>query len=192
MVCPFRCVVMIPSGCFCAVVVVFFSVIGSLLPLGAKKGFPIVGKSLSAVGYSVLRYGQRSGLRLSLCPIFPRLDAFILPAFFKVFRPVFLWVVPMISAALFLLGFFDFLPHLPDFFLCRLCKLCQFVSKLVLPGKTCLSRLLLMVCMVIRYWIRISVIIRPLGKLVIWHKKHSGISGRKKIIQIFIRRLRRM
>lgn len=36
----------------------------------------------------------------------------------------------MISAALFLLGFFDFLPHLPDFFLCRLCKLCQFVFKL--------------------------------------------------------------
>ena len=35
----------------------------------------------------------------------------------------------MVGAALFLFRFFDFLPHLSDFLLCRLCKLCQFVLK---------------------------------------------------------------
>ena len=35
----------------------------------------------------------------------------------------------MISAALFLLGFFDFFPHLSDFLFCRLGKLCHFVLK---------------------------------------------------------------
>lgn len=36
----------------------------------------------------------------------------------------------MIGAALFLFRFFDFLPHLLDFLLRQLCKLCQFVLKL--------------------------------------------------------------
>ena len=35
----------------------------------------------------------------------------------------------MVGAALFLFGFFDFLPHLPDFLLRWLCKLCHFVLK---------------------------------------------------------------
>ena len=35
----------------------------------------------------------------------------------------------MVGAALFLFGFFDFFPHLPDFLLCRLCKLRYFVLK---------------------------------------------------------------
>ena len=36
----------------------------------------------------------------------------------------------MVGAALFLFGFFDFLPHLPDFLLGRFCKLCHFILKL--------------------------------------------------------------
>ena len=39
-------------------------------------------------------------------------------------------VCSAIGAALFLFGFFDFLPHLPDFLLGRFCKLCHFVLKL--------------------------------------------------------------
>ena len=36
----------------------------------------------------------------------------------------------MVGAALFLFGFFDFLPHLPDFLLGRFRKLCHFILKL--------------------------------------------------------------
>ena len=53
MVCPFLCVVMIPSGFRGGGGVSFFSVNGSLLSVGAEKGFPVIGKSLSAVGYFV-------------------------------------------------------------------------------------------------------------------------------------------
>lgn len=48
--------VMIPSGFRGGVGVSFFSVNGSLLSVGAEKGFPVIGKSLSAVGCSVLLF----------------------------------------------------------------------------------------------------------------------------------------
>ena len=35
----------------------------------------------------------------------------------------------MVGSVLFLSCFFDFLTHLPDFLLCRLCKLCLFIFK---------------------------------------------------------------
>lgn len=68
--------------------------------MGVKKGFPVIGKSLSAVGYSVLLRG-RGGLRPFPCPILPRFDTLILP---------------LISATLFLFRFLG--------------KLCQFIFKL--------------------------------------------------------------
>ena len=51
----------------------FFSVNRLLLSLGVKKGFPVIGKSLSAVGYSVLLRGG-GGLRLFSRSVFPRFD----------------------------------------------------------------------------------------------------------------------
>ena len=60
-----------------------------LLSPGAKEGLPVAGKSLLVVGYSVLLCGLcGGGLRLSPCPVFPRLDTVILPLLFKVSRPV--------------------------------------------------------------------------------------------------------
>src|SRR5699024_1954822 len=51
-----------------------------LLSPGAKKGFPVSGKSLSAVGYSVLLcWGCGGCLRLFPRPVFPRFHAVILP-----------------------------------------------------------------------------------------------------------------
>lgn len=128
MVCPFLCVVMIPSGFRGGVGVSFFSVNGSLLSLGAEKGFPVIGKSLSAIGYSVLLCGC-GGLRLFPCPVFPRFDTVILPLLFKISRSVLSGIFPVVGSALFLFRFFDFLPHLSDFLLCWLGKLCQFVLK---------------------------------------------------------------
>ena len=55
-----------------------------LLSPGAKEGFPVAGKSLLVVGYSVLLCG--GSLCLSPCPVFPRLDTVILPLLFKVSR----------------------------------------------------------------------------------------------------------
>lgn len=48
---------------------------------------------------------------------------------FNIFGAVGSGIFPVVGAALFLFRFFDFLPHLSDFLLCRLCKLCQFVLK---------------------------------------------------------------
>ena len=60
-----------------------------LLSPGTKEGLPVAGKSLLVVGYSVLLCGLcGGGLRLSPCPVFPRLDTLILPLLFKVSRPV--------------------------------------------------------------------------------------------------------
>ena len=60
-----------------------------LLSPGTKEGLPVAGKSLLVVGYSVLLCGLcGGGLRLSPCPVFPRLDTVILPLLFKVSRPV--------------------------------------------------------------------------------------------------------
>ena len=88
----------------------------------------MIGKSLPDVGYSVLLCGC-GGLRLFPCPVFPRFDTVILPLLFNVSGAVGSGIFPVVSAALFLFRFFDFLPHLYDFLLCRLCKLCQFVLK---------------------------------------------------------------
>ena len=89
MVCPFLCVVITPSGLVSGVGVPFFSVNRFLLSPGAKEGLPVAGKSLLVVGYSVLLCGLcGGGLRLSPCPVFPRLDTVILPLLFKVSRPV--------------------------------------------------------------------------------------------------------
>jgi len=128
MVCPFLCVVMIPSGFRGGVGVLFFSVNRSLLSLGVKKGFPVIGKSLLAVGCLVLLCGC-GGLRLFSRSVFPRFDTVILPLLFNIFSAVGSGIFPVVGAALFLFRFFDFLPHFFDFLLCRLCKLCQFVLK---------------------------------------------------------------
>ena len=64
MVCPFLCVVMIPSGFQGGVGVLFFSVNRSLLSLGVKKGFPVIGKSLLAV--------CRRSCNLSVCAFLRR------------------------------------------------------------------------------------------------------------------------
>ena len=138
MVCPFLWVVMIPSGFRGGVGVSLFSVNGSLLSLGAEKGFPVIGKSLSAVGYSVLLCGG-GGLRLFSRSVFPRFDTVILPLLFNVFGAVGSGIFPVVGAALFLFRFFDFLPHFFDFLFCRLGKLCQFVLKpadMVLSART--------------------------------------------------------
>ncbi len=56
---------------------------------GNVMELPVAGKSLLVVGYSVLLCGLcGGGLRLSPCPVFPRLDTVILPLLFKVSRPV--------------------------------------------------------------------------------------------------------
>ena len=141
MVCPFLWVVMIPSGFRGGVGVSLFSVNGLLLSLGAEKGFPVIGKSLSAVGYlvfAILLCG-RGGLRLFPCPVFPRFDTVILPLLFNVSGAVGSGIFPVVGAALFLFRFFDFLPHFFDFLFCRLGKLCQFVLKpadMVLSART--------------------------------------------------------
>ena len=87
MVCPFLCVVMIPSGFRGGAGVLFFSVNRSLLSLGVKKGFPVIGKSLLAVGCLVLLCGC-GGLRLFSRSVFPRFDTVILPLLFNVFSAV--------------------------------------------------------------------------------------------------------
>ena len=106
-----------------------------------EKGFPVIGKSLSAVSYLVfaILLCRRVGLRLFPCPVFPRFDTVILPLLFNVSGAVGSGIFPVVGAALFLFRFFDFLPHFFDFLFCRLGKLCQFVLKpadMVLSART--------------------------------------------------------
>ena len=131
MVCPFLCVVITPVGFGrWGWVFLFFSVNRLLLSPGAKRDFRSSGKSLYDV--AILFYGADSAA--AACAFFfARYSRALIrsyPAPFQDFSPGILLNSCGGRRGSFPFScFFDFLTHLPDFLLCQLCKLCQFIFK---------------------------------------------------------------